>query len=206
MWQSQMQKNAVCSLLLVDDNRLVLASFSRLLKQAGYEVATAESADDAEAYLSSGKKPDLVIVDYEMPGRNGLSLAARLKSLDNIPFMLLSAYSEQEYVDQATQLGAMNYLVKPIEVQQLIPAIESALARANEIQELRETRQQLQTALEHEREINVAIGITMMQQQIPRTQAFEFLRKTARDQRRKLNALAAEVLQLTEAMFVKNKS
>ncbi|MDZ4074781.1 MAG: response regulator [Hylemonella sp.] len=181
-------------LLLVDDDRLVLSTLSMGLQHVGYCVSTAESAEEAEVLLAGGLRPDLAVVDIRMSGQDGLYLARRLRELDHIPFLMLSAYSEQHMIGQASQLGALGYLVKPLDTSQLLPAIEAALARANELLGLRETRAQLQAALDAERDISVAVGITMARQHLPRPQAFELLRKTARTQRRKLAELAADII------------
>ncbi|WP_333872879.1 ANTAR domain-containing response regulator [Methylobacter sp.] len=186
------------SLLLVDDERLVLATVAQGLSRAGYNVNTAESVDEAEALLAGGERPDLAILDVSMPGRSGLELAERLYSFDDIPFMLLTAYSDQQIVEQAAACGALGYLVKPVDTRQLVPAIEAALARASELKGLRVTGQQLQNALNSEREISIAIGITMVQYRLGRKAAFELLRKTARSQRRKLAELAIDVINASE--------
>jgi response regulator NasT len=170
------------------------------LRQAGYRVSTAESAEEAEALLASGERPDLAILDIRMPGRDGLYLAKRLHELDHIPFVMFSAYSEQPMVDETTRHGALGYLVKPLDIPQLVPAIEAALARADELQELRHTRQQLQAALDAERDISIATGITMMQYHLGRREAFELLRKSARSRRCKLAALADEIIQAGESL------
>lgn len=187
-------------LLIVDDDRLVLSIIASGLTAAGYGVTTAESAEDAEAWLASGARPDLAILDVRMPGQGGLYLAQRLHELDHIPFMMLSAYSDAKTVEQATRAGALGYGVKPLDIAQLVPAIESALARANELQDLRTTRQQLQAALDSERDISLAVGITMMQHRLKRSDAFELLRKTARTRRCKLAALAGEIIQAGEKL------
>lgn len=181
-------------ILLVDDDRLVIATLSLGLSQAGYRVSTAESAEEAEVLLASGERPDLAIVDIRMPGQDGLYLARRLHELDHIPFMMFSAYSEQIMVDQATRDGALGYLVKPLDLPQLVPAIQAALARASEMQDLRTTRQQLQAALDAERHISIAVGITMMQHRLKRREAFELLRQSARSRRCKLADLAVEII------------
>jgi len=183
---------------LVDDERLVLATVAQGLSRAGYNVNTAESVDEAEALLAGGERPDLAILDVSMPGRSGLELAERLYSFDDIPFMLLTAYSDQQIVEQAAACGALGYLVKPVDTRQLVPAIEAALARASELKGLRVTGQQLQNALNSEREISIAIGITMVQYRLGRKAAFELLRKTARSQRRKLAELAIDVINASE--------
>lgn len=188
------------TILLVDDDRLVLSTLSRGLAGQGYSVSTAESADDAEAFLAGGELPDLVILDVNMPGRSGLELVERLRSFDHIPFMLLTAYSDQEIVDRATASGALGYLVKPVDTPQLLPTIKAALARAKDIQGLQASAQQLQGALNSEREISIAIGITMVQYRLGRKAAFELLRKTARSQNRKLAELAADVIKASETL------
>ena len=197
-----MNANAIsgCKILLVDDDRLVLSTLARGLAGAGYCVSTAESADDAEAILAGGERPDLAILDVSMPGRSGLDLAERLHSFDHIPFMLLTAYSDHEIVDRAAACGALGYLVKPVDTPQLVPTIKAALARAKEIHSLKATGRQLQGALDSEREISIAIGITMVQYRLDRKAAFELLRKTARGQSRKLAELAADVIKASETL------
>lgn len=187
-------------LLVVDDDRLVLALMASGLTDAGYGVTTAESVEDAEAWLAGGARPDLAILDVRMPGQGGLALAQRLRELDHIPFMMLSAYSDTHLVEQATECGALGYAVKPLDVLQLVPAIEAALARANELQDLRAARQQLQAALDGERDISIAVGITMMQYRLKRSDAFELLRKSARTRRRKMADLAGEIIHAGEAL------
>lgn len=190
-----------CHLLLVDDDRLVLSMLALALTHAGYQITTAESAEEAENCLSEGcQRPQLVILDVQMPDQNGLTLAQRLHELDHIPFMILSAYSDAETVQKATTQGALGYAVKPIDPAQLIPAIEAALARANDLHELRTTRMQLQTALDNERDINLAVGITMMQHRLSRKAAFDMLRQSARRQQRKLSELAQGIIHAAEAI------
>lgn len=196
---------ATRTLLLVEDDRLVLTTLATGLRAAGYVVLTAESVNEAEELLSGGQRPDLAVVDVLMPVRNGLELAQRLRELDHIPFVLLTACSDAPVVEQATQAGALAYLVKPVDVPQLLPAIEAALARASEISALRDVRRQLQAALDSDRETNVAIGVTMVQHGIDRAESFELLRRTARSQRRKLLDLAKEVVAAQETLNLKNK-
>lgn len=192
-------------LLLVDDDRLVLTTMAQALTHAGYRVSTAESADEAENWLAEGhQRPQLVILDVHMPGQNGLALAQRLHALDHIPFMMLSAYSDHTTVERATQQGALGYAVKPIDPPQLIPAIEAALARANDLHQLRTERLQLQTALDNERDINVAVGITMMQHSLTRKAAFDRLRQGARKQRCKLIDLAHGIIDAAQTINLTN--
>ncbi len=188
-------------LLLVDDDRLILSTVASGLRQAGYWVSTAESVDDAQAMLSGGLKPDLVILDVHMSDVDGLALAVRLRELDHIPFVMFSAYSDLKTVEAATRLGALGYMVKPMDIFQMVPTLEAALVRADELRNLQDAGTHLQKALDSERDINVAVGITMAQQHLPRDAAFSMLRSTARSQRRKLAELAGDVIAATEVLF-----
>lgn len=130
-----------------------------------------------------------------------LSLAQRLCELDHIPFVMLSAYSDEATVQRAANLGALGYLVKPLDTASIRPTLEAALQRAREQAQLRLNRDQLQTALHNDRDINVAIGITMVQYRLTRQAAFDMLRAAARSQRRKLAVLAQEVIQTSESVL-----
>ena len=186
--------DAKACLLLVEDDRLVLSTTAGGLRHAGYQVVCAESAEEAERWLASGARPDLAILDVRMQGQGGLALAARLSQLDHIPFIMLSAYGEAAMVEQASQSGALAYLVKPQDIQQLLPVVEAALSRASELAGLRLRERQLQVALDTERSVNVATGIVMMEYKLTRQAAFTLLREAARSQRRKLAELADEVI------------
>ncbi len=187
-------------LLMVDDDRLVLATIAVDLREAGYSVATVESSDEAEAWLAGGNRPDLAILDIQMAGNDGLYLARRLNDFDHIPFIILSAYSDEKFVEQATQSGALGYVVKPLDTAKLVPVIEAAIARAGELHELRETRQQLQKALDAERIISVATGIVMTEYKLKRSDAFTSLRDSARKRRRKLIDVANEIVIARETL------
>ena len=187
-------------LLIVDDDRLVLSTVADGLSRVGYHVTSVESAEEAEAWLAGGERPDLAILDVRMSGQSGLYLAQRLRELDRIPFMMFSAYSDPLIVAQATESGALAYAVKPQDIPQLVPTIEAALARANELQDLRTLRLQLQQALDNERSISVATGILMMEYRVKRSDAFALLRDSARKQRRKLAEMADDVVSARETL------
>jgi len=115
-----------------------------------------------------------------------------------IPFIMLTAYNEQALIDKATQLGALAYLVKPISVKQLIPAIDAASVRAKELSQLKLKEGQLSSALTGDRDISIAIGLTMAKFKIDRNSAFEQLRTSARKQSKKLAIIAKEIIDSAE--------
>lgn len=194
------------SLLLVDDDRLILSTLSSGLVSAGYQVDTVESVDEAELWLDSSERPDMVIVDVRMPGRYGLELIDKLNDMDNLPFILLTAFNDDDIIEKAKDTGAMGYLVKPIDVPQMIPTIETAISRAEELQVLRKAKVNLQTALDGDRAISVAVGIIMGQQHLNHDEAFETIRKSARSNHLKLADLATSIVKAKETLNLNPKS
>lgn len=187
-------------ILLVDDDRLILSTLTSDLSRAGYLVQSVESVDEAESWLENNQRPDLVVLDVSMPNRNGLELTKRLNELNQIPFILLTAYSEQDLVEHAASSGAVGYIVKPVAIEQLLPAVETALANAQSLQGLRGDKLELQNALDADRAVSVATGIIMEQQKINHHEALGLLRKTSRIQRIKLIELASNIVHARETL------
>jgi response regulator NasT len=186
-------------LLLVDDDRLILATLSEGLRQAGYEVSTASSGKDA--IDAASRIPfDLGILDVRMPGMDGVELARHLREGTHIPFIFLSAYGDLELVRRAADHGALGYLIKPVDVPQIVPAIESALVRAREIAALREAEERLTTALSIEQRTRTAVGVLIERHGMDRHAAFEALRHQARSQRRKIGEVADEIISAAERL------
>ena len=115
------------TILVVDDNRLVLATLTDGLSQAGYRVIDADNGDDA-ILLARQHKPDLALLDIRMEGKSGFDVAQYLRTQCRMPFMFLSAFSDEETVAQVEALGAVAYLVKPLDIRQIVPAVEAAFA------------------------------------------------------------------------------
>jgi DNA-binding response OmpR family regulator len=114
-------------ILVVDDDRLVLATLTHGLAQAGYEIIDADNGDDA-ILLARQHRPDLALLDIRMEGKTGFDVAAYLREYCQIPFMFLSAFTDEATVKQVKALGALTYLVKPLDIQQIVPAVEAAFA------------------------------------------------------------------------------
>lgn len=179
-------------ILLVDDDRLILATLSKGLKHSGYLVLQAATGEEA-LRLAHQHRPDLALLDMRMPGMSGLDVAEELRR-DDVPFIFLSAYGETDVVKEAVARGALCYLVKPVDLPQLLPPIEAALGRACEIQALRTNQGHLNAALNNGREISTAVGLVMERYRLPREVAFEVLRNHARANRRKLSDLAGDLI------------
>lgn len=180
-------------ILVVDDDRLVLASLARGLRQAGYRVSVAANGEDAIA-MARKEPPDLALLDVRMPGMDGIELGRLLREQAGVPFLYLSAYGQSDIVKQAAEQGALGYLVKPLDIAQIVPEIETALSRAREIKTLSEKGVQLTTALAGSRNVSMAVGVLMTREHVPQDQAFELLRAHARSQRRPVEEIAKELL------------
>lgn len=124
--------------LVVDDDRLVLAVLVEGLREAGFEVSEADNGDDA-ILLARERNPDIALLDMRMNGMSGMDVARYLRQHTDVPFMFLSAFGDPAIVREATAQGALGYLVKPLELKQIVPALHAALARAQEIRSLRRT-------------------------------------------------------------------
>jgi two-component system, response regulator PdtaR len=186
-------------ILLVDDDRLICATLSEGLRHQGYEVETANSGEQALA-LCEQMAPHLAILDMRMSGMTGVETARFLRQRTRVPYLFLSAYGDSETVKEAVAEGALGYLVKPVDIGQLIPAVEAALARATDIDGLRQNEQHLQAALSQNREASIAVGILMERFRFDREQAFAVLRYQARSQRRKLQDVASGVVESAERL------
>lgn len=118
-------------ILVVDDDRLVLATVVAGLKQAEFEIIEADNGDDA-ILLARKHKPVLALLDMRMQGKSGMDVARYLAANTTTGFMFLSAFGDTDIVEEATRMGALGYLVKPLDVKQIVPAVRAALARLQE--------------------------------------------------------------------------
>ncbi len=186
-------------LLLVDDEPIIMVTIADCLRRAGFEVTATTSAKEAVELVRQGTF-SLAIIDYAMPGLNGIEAATLFAQLRQ-PFMFLSAYSDEALVSAAIAAGALAYVVKPIDPIHLIPTIRAAMFRAREISALVEHNEQLTRTIDSNRDVSVAVGLIMAHRGVPRQVAYDMLRQHARRTRRRLADLAGEVAAGAEALF-----
>ncbi len=185
-------------LLLVDDDALVLATFGRGLRDAGYEVLVAATGEEALLMVTQDC-PDLAILDIRMPGISGIELSKQFNQL-KIPVVHLSAYDDPETLQSALKQGALGYLVKPIDVAKAVPTIETALIRAAELWKLQESEGRLHQALDTANVVNFAVGIISERHRIDRRSVFDLMRNQARSERRKVKEIAREILDASDCI------
>lgn len=179
--------------LVADDDPLIVATLGQRLRGEGCEVLEAFDGPEALAAATDGR-PDLAIIDHAMPGMSGIEVSRALAASSGIPVIFLSAYGDEAIVDQAIAAGAMTYIVKPIDVQQLLPIVRAALQRSRELHALQGQNEKLRTTLEKYQNVSAATGVLMAALRIDQREAFARLRQHARSQRTKLEDVASELL------------
>jgi DNA-binding response OmpR family regulator len=187
------------TILVVDDDRLVLATLTHGLTQAGYGVIDADNGDDA-ILLAREHRPDLALLDIRMEGKSGFDVAAYLREYCQMPFMFLSAFADEATLAQVKALGAVAYLVKPLDIRQIVPAVEAAFAN---IDAARGTPAAAGAAAEHaapDETIAMAVGVLMHRYSLARGPALERLQRLAKTENRPLAEQAERLLQAVELL------
>lgn len=182
-------------ILVVDDDRLVLATLAHGLAQAGYQVIDADNGDDA-ILLAHQHRPDLALLDIRMEGKTGFDVAAYLREHLHTPFMFLSAFSDEGTRAQVKALGAVAYLVKPVDTAQLLPAVEQAFAqRGRPAAPPPGPAPAVEASL-----VALAAGVLMHRYSLRRGEALERLRAAAQAEGRPLDEQAARVVDAVELL------
>jgi response regulator NasT len=182
-------------ILVVDDDRLVLATVVAGLKQAGFDVIEADNGDDA-ILLARKHKPKLAILDMRMQGKSGMDVARYLAANTDTGFIFLSAFGDRDIIEDAMRLGALGYLVKPLDVKQIVPVVQAALLRLDERPPAAAAPPPapLPPGAYAPRDQNVAIGILMERLRLDYTRALDVLRTQARAEGRNIDELAAHMV------------
>jgi response regulator NasT len=180
--------------VIAEDEALIRLDLRESLIDAGYEVV-GEAADGAEAVaLVRQSKADVVILDIMMPGVDGLTAAREIMSDRLSAVVILTAYSQRDLIEQARDAGAMAYLVKPFQPQELVPAIELAVARFRELEVLAKEAESLSERLETRKIVDRAKGKLMDEHAISEQDSFRFLQQTAMSRRTSMKKIALAVL------------
>ena len=187
------------TILVVDDDRLVLATLTHGLTQAGYDVIDADNGDDA-ILLAREHRPDLALLDIRMEGKTGFDVADYLRTSLHMPFMFLSAFSDDATVAQVQALGAVAYLVKPLDIRQIVPAVEAAFANIRArgpAEPLRPAPPDVQTLVPP---IAMAVGVLMHRYSLARRPALERLQQMAAAEHLSLEGQAERLLEALELL------
>ena len=186
--------------VVAEDEALIRLDLVEMLTEAGYEVVGQAGDGEAAISITEKEKPDLVVMDVKMPKLDGISAAERIANQRIAPVVILTAFSQRDLVERARDAGAMAYLTKPFTIEDLMPAIELAVSRFQEIKQLDAEVTDLQEQLKSRKLIEKAKGILMKNLKISEPEAFKWMQKTAMDKRRSMT----DVAQLVMDEFEKN--
>jgi len=120
------------SILIVDDDPLIVHILSSVLAQE-YQVITCDSGEKALSLIAKNSEIDLAIYDVDMPGINGIETAKIIWETHQIPFVIFSQFNDEAIIDQAIEIGALTYLLKPLNTEEILPAVKAALSRAHDM-------------------------------------------------------------------------
>lgn len=180
--------------IVAEDEALIRMDVVATLQEAGYEVV-GEAGDGEEAVrLAIELMPDLMIMDIKMPKLDGISAAEKI-SEHKIPVVLLTAFSQADLVKRAADAGAMAYVTKPFKPSDLLPAIQIALSRSEELFALETEIADLNERLETRKLMDRAKGLLQSKMKLSEPEAFRWIQKASMDRRLSMSQVAKAVLE-----------
>lgn len=180
--------------MIAEDETLIRMDLAEMLAEEGYDVV-GQAGDGQKAIdLAEEHRPDLVILDVKMPVLDGIAAAEAIAGKRIAPVVMLTAFSQRELVERARDAGAMSYIVKPFSQSDLVPAIEMAISRFAEIQQLEAEVTDLQDRLETRKAVDRAKSILQDQLSLTEPEAFRWIQKTAMDLRMSMRQVAEGVV------------
>lgn len=180
--------------VIAEDEAIIRLDLKETLEEEGYEVVGETGRGDEAVQLVREHKPDIAILDIKMPGLDGLSAAREITTERGAAVLILTAFSQRDLIEQARDAGALAYLVKPFQRSELIPAVEVALGRFQEMRALEDEVKGLEDQLETRRLVDRAKGQLMDKHAMSENDAFSFVQKTAMSERTTMKAVAQRII------------
>lgn len=187
--------------VIAEDEAIIRLDLKEILEDEGYEVVGAASRGEEAIEMILTLKPDLAILDIKMPGMDGIEVASELSKENICPVVILTAFSQRSFVEQARDAGVLAYLVKPFQASDLVPAIELARARfqekvalEHEVANLTDKAERAATQLETRKLLDRAKGILMDTHYMSEPDAFGFIQRKAMDSRSPMGEVARKVI------------
>ena len=192
------------TVVIAEDEAIVRLDLREILEEEGYQVVGEASRGDEAVALVKEHKPDLAILDVKMPVMDGLSAAREIHADKHTAVLILTAFSQRNLIEEARDAGALAYLVKPFQKEELLPAIEVALGRHQEMvalaaenASLADDKRGLEEQLETRRWVDRAKGKLMDEKGLKEQEAFSFIQQTAMNRRATMRDVAREVVEGT---------
>jgi len=186
--------------LIADDEKPVAAGLQGQLETLGYDVVAVVNDGHNAIEVCRRQLPDVVLMDIEMPGLDGLSAARQIVLDPGTPVVILTAHGHANLIDQAVEDGVVYYLLKPVTSPSLHAALQMAVARSRELKDLRQSVNTLETTLRERKLIERAKGILMTRRNMPEAEAFRFLQRQSQDRRMPMAKLAESIVQADELL------
>ncbi len=180
--------------VIAEDEAIIRLDLKESLEEEGYEVVGEAGRGDQAIELVRELRPDLVILDIKMPVMDGLTAAKTIAAERLCAVLMLTAFSQREIIEEARDAGALAYLVKPFQKNDLIPAIEVAIGRFRELQNLDGEVDALGEQLETRKLIDRAKGILMDECNYREQDAFTFVQRTAMSERTNMRSIAERIV------------
>ena len=185
---------AVRRVVIAEDEALIRLDLAEMLAEEGYDVVGQAGDGETAVELAEEHRPDLVVLDVKMPRLDGITAAQRIASKRIAPVVILTAFSQRDLVERARDAGAMAYLVKPFSKADLMPAVEMAVSRFAEVQQLEAEVADLTERLETRKAVDRAKSVLQRQLELSEPDAFRWIQKTAMDLRLSMREVAEGVL------------
>ena len=192
--QSAENKEAI-RVLVVEDETLIRLDIVETLEDAGYEVVGEAGDGESAIELAGELEPDLIVMDVKMPGMDGITAADRILEEHRVAIVMLTAYSQRDLVERARDAGAMAYVVKPFTPADLIPAVEIAVSRNQEIEALENEVSTMAEQFETRKRVDRAKGLLESHMGLTEPEAFRWIQKTSMDRRLTMREVADAVIE-----------
>ncbi|PTW91751.1 response regulator receiver and ANTAR domain protein [Microbacteriaceae bacterium MWH-Ta3] len=181
--------------VVAEDETLIRMDIVEVLREAGYDVVGEAADGEAAVALVTELKPDFVVMDVKMPKMDGLTAAEKIGKDRIAPVVMLTAFSQPELVERAADAGAVAYVVKPFTPERLLPAIEVALSRHQQIIALESEIADLSERLETRKVLDRAKGLLQDKMKLTEPEAFRWIQKASMDRRLTMHEVAAAVIE-----------
>ena len=185
--------------VVAEDESLIRLDIVEILRDNGFDVVGEAGDGETAVALAKELRPDLVIMDVKMPQLDGISAAEQLSKDSIAPVVLLTAFSQKELVERATEAGALAYVVKPFTQNDLLPAIEIALARHAQLIALEAEISDLNERFETRKQVDRAKGLLTQKMGLSEPEAFRWIQKASMDRRLTMQEVAQAVIQQLSA-------
>lgn len=186
--------------VIAEDEPLVTQTLTEQLRHLGHRVIGEAANGEEVVNMVLDARPDLVIMDIKMPKLSGLQASRAIMEKAPVPIILLTAYTDDAFIEEAASVGAMAYLVKPVDERDLVPAIRLAVSQFEQLQSLRREVDDLREALETRKLVERAKGVLMRRLNLTEEEAFNRIQRQARNRQAKMRDIARAIIEADEIM------